>query len=247
MHSLVEELNVVGWKVYTPYGKDGSGWWLDDPQIGLPFLEKVQKSGRKIVFCHKGLPWPIWAREYTSPRDIGPAARLFPDVQIVCYHSGYDPDMVEGAQGGGIDRLIQGCAEKPNNVWAEIGGTWFVLMRKPEEAAHAMGKLLQHFGEDRILWGTDAIFLGSPHAQLQAFRAFQIPAEMQEKYGYPALTPRIKAKILGLNAAKLLGIDVNQKRYRITDPDIARERPAVYGPTTRRQYLRMWARRGWAP
>jgi uncharacterized protein len=252
MHSLAEELNVVGWKVYTPYGKNGSGWWLDDPEVGLPFLEEVRKSGRKLVFCHKGLPWPIWNREYTSPRDIGGAARLFPDVQIVCYHAGYDQNLVEGPESGGIDRLIKSCAENHigpgGNVWAEIGGTWFVLMKKPLEAAHALGKLLKHFGEDRILWGTDAVFLGSPQAQLQAFRAFQIPEELREKHGYPMITAEIKAKIFGLNAARLLGIDLHQPRYPISDSDLGRaELPPVYGPTTRRQYLRMWARRGGVP
>jgi predicted TIM-barrel fold metal-dependent hydrolase len=249
MHSLVEELDVVGWKVYTPYGygKDGGGWWLDDPKLGLPFLEEVRKSGRKIVFCHKGLPWPIWNREYTSPRDIGPAARLFPDVQIVCYHSGYDQELTEGPTQGGVDRLIESCRGRPDNVWAEIGGTWYVLMRKPVEATHVLGKLLKHFGEDRILWGSDAVFLGSPQAQLQAFRAFEIPVEMQEKYGYPALTPAIKAKILGLNAARLLGIDVKAKRHPIEDPLKGAELPPVHGPVTRRQYLRMWARRDWSP
>jgi hypothetical protein len=54
-----------------------------------------------------------------------------------------------------------------------------------------------------------------------------------------------------LNAAKLLGIDMKQKRYRISDTDIEKAeidiRPPVYGPVTRRDYLRLWARRGWAP
>jgi predicted TIM-barrel fold metal-dependent hydrolase len=259
MHSLAEEMNVVGWKVYTPFGKNGVGWWLDDPATGLAFLEQVRKSGRKVVFCHKGLPWPVWNREYTSPRDIGPAARLFPDIQIVCYHSGYDQDTVEGPYSAehdrGIDQLIKSCADHGiganRNVWAEIGGTWFVLMRKPLEAAHALGKLLKHFGEDRILWGTDAVFLGSPQSQLEAFRALQIPEELQEKHGYPALTPRIKAKILGQNAAQLLGIDLHQPRYRLQDRDLEElrserdRRPAVYGPITRREYLRLWASHRW--
>jgi hypothetical protein len=116
MHSLAEELNVIGWKVYTPYGENGGGWWLDDPKTGLPFLQQVRNSGRKLVFCHKGIPWPIWNREYTSPRDIGPAARQYPDIQFVCYHSGYDQDIIENENGGGIDRLIKSCAENQIGV-----------------------------------------------------------------------------------------------------------------------------------
>ena len=96
----------------------------------------------------------------------------------------------------------------PNgNVWAELGTTWRETMRDPTQAAHVMGKLLTRMGEDRVLWGTDAIWLGSPQAQIQAFRAFEITEAFQAEYGYPALTQDLKAKVLGLNAAALFGVD----------------------------------------
>jgi predicted TIM-barrel fold metal-dependent hydrolase len=81
-------------------------------------------------------------------------------------------------------------------VWAE-------LITRPTEAAHVLGKLLRYVGEDNILWATQSTFYGDPQPQLAAFRAFEIPAELQAQYGYPALTPERKAKILGLNAARL--------------------------------------------
>ena len=76
-------------------------------------------------------------------------------------------------------------------------------MGRPDEAAHVIGKLLATFGEDRILWGTDCIWFGSPQDQIQAFRAFEITPEYQDKFGYPALTAEIKRKIFGLNAARV--------------------------------------------
>ena len=48
-------------------------------------------------------------------------------------------------------------------------------------AAHVVGKLLKYVGEDRVLWGTDSIWFGSPQDQIQAFRAFQISEEFQER------------------------------------------------------------------
>ena len=47
-------------------------------------------------------------------------------------------------------------------------------MRDPTTAAHLLGKLLKHVGEDNVLWGTDSIWYGSPQDQIQAFRSFQI-------------------------------------------------------------------------
>jgi len=46
-------------------------------------------------------------------------------------------------------------------------------MSSPDEAAHVLGKLLSRVGEDRVLWGTDGIWYGSPQPQIMAFRAFQ--------------------------------------------------------------------------
>jgi predicted TIM-barrel fold metal-dependent hydrolase len=38
-------------------------------------------------------------------------------------------------------------------------------------------------------------------------RTLEIPEELQQQYGYPKITDEIRAKILGLNLAKLTGIE----------------------------------------
>ena len=143
----------------------------------------------------------------------------------------------------GVNRLIASMKRAgigPNeNVYAELGSTWWYVMRYPDQAAHVLGKLLRYVGEDNVVWGTDCLFYGSPQAQIQAMRSFHISEEFQERYGYPALTKRIKHKILGLNGARLYGIEP------ITDPcDFTRReletlrrtlpgRTRTLGPTTR--------------
>jgi predicted TIM-barrel fold metal-dependent hydrolase len=79
-------------------------------------------------------------------------------------------------------------------------------MRRPREAAHVLGKLLAAVGPDRIVWGTDSTWYGSPQPLIDAFRAFEIPERMQEEFGYPALTDEIKARVLGVNARSVYGI-----------------------------------------
>jgi len=61
-------------------------------------------------------------------------------------------------------------------------------------------------GSGRSTW------YGSPQPAIDAFRAFQIPAELRDRYGYPELTPALKAKILGGNAARVYGIDLAAAR-----------------------------------
>jgi hypothetical protein len=92
-------------------------------------------------------------------------------------------------------------------VWAELGSTWSLVLRRPVEAAHVIGKLLLAVGEDRILWGTDSVWYGPPQPLIDAFRAFTIPERLRHDHGYPALTADVKQKILGGNAARLYGID----------------------------------------
>jgi len=87
------------------------------------------------------------------------------------------------------------------------------MLRRPVEAAHVLGKLLLAVGPDRIVWGTDSIWYGSPQPLIDAFRTFEIPERMQADFGYPALTADTKAKILGVNARAV---------YGITDDEVAR-------------------------
>ena len=226
------DLRPSAWKVYTLAGPPTAasptgGWFLDDAEVGLPFLERVQAVGPKIVCAHKGLggPIPDASVAAASPRDIGPAAAAFPDLTFVVYHSGYDIDPIEeGAHADdphrGVSRLVTSLADagvSPSaNVYAELGSTWFLMLRRPCEAAHVLGKLLLAVGEDRILWGTDSVWYGPPQSLIDAFRAFQIPERMQEEFGYPPLSSAVKEKVLGTNAAALYGIDHDTARAAAT-------------------------------
>jgi hypothetical protein len=254
MAELRERWKISAWKTYTQFGKS---WWLNDETTGLPFLEKVRASGLKLVCVHKGIPLDPQGgdnKEYSRAHDVGPAAKLFPDISFIVYHSGYDPDHPEGPYkpgSWGIDSLIDGLLAagiKPGgNVYAELGSTWRHLMGQPQDqAAHAIGKLLKYVGEDNVVWGTDSIWYGSPQDQIQAFRAFEISEAFQEKYGYPALTKEIKAKIFGLNATKPYGISLEEARQRTANDELERARAAyeqpnphflTYGPKTRKEFL----------
>ncbi len=214
------DLRPAGWKVYTlwdPPGGPTGGWYLDD-DLGAAFLDRVRELGPRIVCAHKGLagPIPSLAPAAASPRDIGPAAVAYPDIDFVVYHSGYDIDArhEESAHeldpARGVSRLVSSLAAAgvpPGaNVWAELGSTWSLMLRRPLEAAHVLGKLLLAVGEDRILWGTDSVWYGPPQPLIDAFRAFTIPERLQETLGYPELTPTVKQRILGGNASALYGV-----------------------------------------
>ncbi|MCA1726103.1 MAG: amidohydrolase [Actinobacteria bacterium] len=252
MRETAERYPIVAWKTFThfpaAFGDPGNAWRLDDadpnlPQVGEQFIRTAVELGIPTICTHKGFGQ---GSDYASPADVGPAARAHPDANFVVYHSGFEARQPEGpydqANPRGIDRLIASLRRAgigPNqNVYAELGSTWWYVMRDPDQAAHVLGKLLKHVGEDNVVWGTDCLFYGSPQDQIQALRAFQISPEYRERFGYPELTKELKAKILGLNGAGLYGVDPAQVQCELTRRDLEQIRMTLrsgnrtYGPAT---------------
>ena len=94
------------------------------------------------------------------------------------------------------------------NCYAEIGTTWASsIVTFPTVAAHIMGQLMKFLGPDRIVFGSDSVWYGSPQWQIDALWRFQIPEEMREQIRLSASSRQhAKRKILGLNSARLYGI-----------------------------------------
>jgi uncharacterized protein len=253
MARLRGTLPVASWKTYCHAG--GPGWYLDDrdpgaPAVGRAFIDNVRRLGPKIIAVHKGFAGRDAAARYASPVDVGPAARANPDITFVVYHSGYDvgnPDerAYRESDDWGVNRLVTSCRKEGigpgGTVVAELGSTWRTIMGNPTAAAHLVGKLLAQFGEDNVVWGTDSIWYGSPQDQIQAFRAFEISEEFQARFGYPALTPQAKAKILGLNSIRHYGVKPLPGECRIPRDQIESARilspegSRTFGPVTARQ------------
>jgi predicted TIM-barrel fold metal-dependent hydrolase len=250
----------AAFKVYTAWSPSGQGYSLQDPAIGLPTVQHAHDLGVNVFVAHKGLPLVNFDPEFNHPDDVVAVSRQFPDMQFVIYHAAWDPSQTEGPYDPnatiGIDTLLRSLdvhgVPPDDNVWVDIATLWRQLLTTPDQAAHALGKLLSRVGAHRVLWGTDAIWYGSPEPQIMAMRTFEITPQFQEAYGYPALTDEVKAGLFGLNAATLFGVDPTATRCGLTqDPLTAniseaaalRDEGALpsawqpHGPTTRRQML----------
>ena len=264
MDELAETWGVSAWKCYTQWGPEGRGFFLHD-DTGLAMIEKARKLGVKNICVHKGLPFGRQSYEHSLASDIGVVAKMYPDVNFLVYHSGFISGKREGPydpkRGEGVDELIRSVEEngvgRNANVYAELGSTWRFALRDPEMAAHILGKLVVHIGEENVLYGSDCIWYGSPQDQIQAFRTFQISEALQEKHGYPKMTPELRARIFGLNAAKPYALDVPEILERARNDDLQQRRAAyredpdphfrTYGPKTRREFLANLEARGGSP
>lgn len=221
------DLKVDSWKFYPGVveRKGEFPFWMDDEELMYPFYEKILGYGMDLVCVHKGLPLPGSSLEHNHPRDIEKAARDHPDINFIIYHSGFKAANYELPPGDGYIQeggylpwttdLVRMREANPDmtNVYMELGTTFgHTVITHPNVCAHFLGQILKAYGVDHVIWGTDAIWWGSPQWQIEAFRRFKMPESLQEEFGYPDLTDADKDKILGLNAARLYGIDPDAAR-----------------------------------
>jgi hypothetical protein len=82
--------------------------------------------------------------------------------------------------------------------------------------------MIEAFGADHVLWGTDSIWYGTPQWQIEAMRRFRIPDALIDQHGYAPLTRAVKEQIFGLNAARVFGVDVTAKRNELPGDYLSR-------------------------
>src|SRR5262249_906170 len=97
------------------------------------------------------------------------------------------------------------------NVYGDLGQTFAsTLVTQPRLAAFVVGTLVKGLGADHVVWGTDALWTGSPQWQIEGLRRLEIPADLQKRFALPALGAAdgpTKTAILGTNNARLYGME----------------------------------------
>ncbi|HEV8142818.1 MAG TPA: amidohydrolase family protein [Methylomirabilota bacterium] len=235
------------WKGYTvgdplSPSKLKSYWRLDDEKMVYPFYEKAVKAGINTVCIHKGLlpadyekSWAgVW--EYNSVWDVGKAAKDWPQINFVIYHSALrmfleSPDaMLNEFEKTGRIKWATELAEIPgklgvNNVYGEIGTSFATCaVASPRLAAALIGTLVRGLGADHVVWGSDSVWYGSPQWQIEALRRLEIPDEMRRKHRFTALGPAdglVKTAIFGGNSARLYNVSIKSALGPITGDRIA--------------------------
>jgi predicted TIM-barrel fold metal-dependent hydrolase len=227
--------NPVGYKGYTigdNTNKDlAKPWRLDDEKLMYPAYERMVKSGVTQLCIHKGLFPPSLEAKfphlagYADVSDVGKAAKDWPQIQFVIFHSGYrhvgDPNWTPDKaydewERTGRSSWVTDLAEIPekygvNNVYGDLGQIFaYTAVAEPRLAAALMGTLIKGLGADKILWGTDAVWTGSPQWQIEGLRRLEIPEDMQKRFGFKPLGAAdgpVKRAIFAENGYRLFKID----------------------------------------
>jgi uncharacterized protein len=205
---FAKDMKIQGLKLYTFDSTVQKGWWFDDEKLAYPIWEHCRQLGIKNIGCHKGIPFGQFMARYAHPEDFDRVADDFLDLNWIAFHSAWPYHQELAA--------LKSFKPQRHNLYCELGSVFAATVtNRPLECAHVLGTLLRDLGPDSILWGTDSPLWGVAQWQIDAFRKFQIPDQLVEGHGYPQLTEDIKRKIFGQNAARLWGINAEEKKAQI--------------------------------
>jgi len=267
MERQVKELKIDAWKMYTGAELGEKSWFMDDEKVAYPFWEKTKQLGVKNLCVHKGLPLGAFNEKACTPFDLEKAAKDWPDLNFIVYHSGFrgfgwvglgtgervtDQKKNDPQELPWISDLLRILKRNPQikNIYFELGSTFNMTSSfAPDMCLHMLGQMIQTAGADHILWGTDSIWNGSPQSQIERMRRMKMKPELIDKFGYPELTDEIKNQILGLNAARLFGIDIPAELKRIKTDKLTQIRDEFRRQPTRSntQYGWVWIEDGQTP
>ena len=264
MDRQARKLRISAWKMYTGAELGERAWFLDDEKVAYPFWERTRKLGVRNLCVHKGLPLGAFNEKACTPLDLEKAARDWPDLNFIVYHSGYrgagfaalgtgervrDPQKDDPQEIPWISDIFRILRRNPKirNIYFELGSTFQQLSASnPTRCLHMLGQMIQAGGADHILWGTDCIWGGSPQSQIERLRRLRMTDELAEKFKYPQLTDEVKNQILGLNAARLFNVDVKAQRNAIKTDKLTmiREEYRQNPLPANTQYGWLWTGRG---
>lgn len=229
MDREMNQYGIKSWKWYchTDPGNSGGGFQLDDDNAQW-FYDESKKRGLKTFSVHKGFSYQSRTLGHlANPKDVEKAALRNPDLTFIIYHSAlqHGPNEPDWKNANNWDPTTGDFAwhnilmdikrrnPQLKNVNVEVGSFFNVLaIADPVMCQHGIGKNIKYYGADHVIWGTDCLWWGSPQWCIDAFKRFQISDELCEKFGYKKLSKEDKAKIFGLNAARIYGVDVKAKR-----------------------------------
>jgi hypothetical protein len=208
LHSLVEKYGIKGVKLYTAEWRGQSkGYKLSEPGAQR-YLEKCQQLGIKNIHVHKGPTILPLNRDAFDVADIDDAATTFPELNFIVEHVG-------------LPRLDDFCwiATQEPNVYGGLAVAMPFVHARPRYFAQIISELLFWLGEDRLLFASDYA-IWQPKWIIEKFMAFEIPDDLEKETG-KSLTLEGKRKILGGNAARLYGIDIDAQKAKLRREDRA--------------------------
>jgi len=175
-------------KIYPP----GELWDINDRRY-WPFYAKAEELGF-MIGMHTGHGYVYGANTRAGhPGHLEDICRDFYDLKILAFHFGWP-----------WHHELNCLASCYPNLHIGMSFLNATVLTRPRFFAKLLGEAIMYAGADKVIWSNDSI----AHPPIvEGFRQFQFSEDLQQGYGFKPLTEEDKAKIFGLNMARLLGIE----------------------------------------
>ena len=178
-----------------------SDWFMSDTDVAFPIFDRIRDKGLKHIAVHKLLEYDgLTGRKQRAYgiNDIAVAAKAYPDMYFHLVHAGWVL----------MEDTILLMQEYPN-VIAVLEGPMFWPVIDPKRFHLFMSMFMNTVGPDRLLYASAAT---NPHPKfiIEAFETYRPPPGSDFD-----ISEEDKAKIFGLNFARLHGIDVARRKALI--------------------------------
>jgi hypothetical protein len=192
----VRTYGVDGIKFYPAFYSNGRtiATAIDNEEIALPVIERAAELGITNFAVHKSIPLgPTTTDPYHLDDVVVPAAR-FPDLNFQIVHAGI-----------AFTEETAMLLHRFPNVYANLEGTAGTIFRKPRVFYQAIGTMAEWGSYEQIIWASGCN-LSHPRPLIEEFLGGEMPADLVENSGCPALDQRAKDLIMGGNLARLHGL-----------------------------------------
>ena len=209
----VNEFGISGLKLYPVGYQNGRSVpiRLDDRTYAFPLIEKCIELGIKSIAVHKAAP-------------AGPTA-------IGCYQvddfdvAGQFPEMTFEIVHAGMAWVEETCMMlgRYENVVVNLELTSGLVLNRPRSFAEAFGAMLRDGGAERVIFASGCAFT-HPQPLVDALLDFEMPPDLVEGHGYPAITYSMKQDILGGAFLRLHGIDSSDLGGQLSQDGVEKQR-----------------------
>ena len=265
---LAELFQVDAWKLYPVWGPDGRGYRLDDPATGLAAIRHGHRAGQADLRHPQG-PAARGAGSRVRPlRRRGPGGQGVPQgeassstTRATSRTTSRGPTTATSASGASTAccaRWRSPASATDGNVWAELGGVWREVMKKPIEAAHVMGKLLKHLGRGPHPLGHRRHLVRLAPGPDPGLPRLRDPGRAAGETRLPGADPRRRRRRSSASTRRrsTASIPTRSGRRRRTTPSRTRASEyrndpsphfSAYGPRTRAELFGLLRRQGGMP
>jgi predicted TIM-barrel fold metal-dependent hydrolase len=199
-------------QIYWENGKERfKSWRADNPEV-YALYETAAKLGIKTFIFHKALTdGPVPLNPYRVD-DIDAPASLYPEFHFQIVHGGM----------AFMDETAQAIARYPN-VSVNMEVTTLLLHKAPEWFADILAHFFWWGGPEKVVWSSGAMF-AHPRPLIERFwYEFKFPQHILDKFGLEQITQEQKKLILGENACRIFGIDIESAKQKIEGDQFSRK------------------------